>query len=110
MADVFNEREKGEERKYKMDQDLLFKAEARRNKLLGQWLAGEFGMGPAETEEYYKSVIVADLEEPGIDDVIRKIMSDIAEHGAAISEDQIRDKIEELDSVAIAQVRAEQKE
>jgi len=105
MSDVMNDRERGEERKYQMDQDLQFKAEARRNKLLGQWLAGEFGMGPAETDEYAKAVVIADLDEPGIEDVMRKVMADIAEKGSAISEDQIRAKISELDAVAMQQLR-----
>ena len=107
MADVMNDREKGEELKYQMDQELQFKAEARRNKLLGLWLAGEFGMGPAETEEYAKEVGGADLDEPGIEDVMRKVMADIADRGAAVTEDQVRAKIKELDSVAIRQVKDE---
>jgi len=109
MADVLKQREKGEERKYEMDQEMKFKAEVRRNKLLGRWLAGEFGMGPAEIEAYAKEVAVADLDEPGIEDVIAKIMADIAGKGVGITEDQVREKIEELDSVAFAQIRAEQK-
>ena len=107
MSDVMNDRERGEERKYQMAQEMQFKAEARRNKLLGQWLAGEFGMGPAETEEYAKEVVVADLDEPGIEDVMRQVMADIAEKGSAISEDQVRAKIGELDAVAIQQLRDE---
>ena len=107
MADVLDQREKGEERKYQMDQELQFKAEARRNRLLGEWLAGEYGMGPAETEEYAKAVVIADLDEPGIEDVMRKVMADIAEKGTDISEDQVRAKISELDSVAIEQLRTD---
>ena len=90
MSDVMNDRERGEERKYQMDQEMQFKADARRNKLLGQWLAETFGMGPAETEEYAKAVVVADLDEPGIEDVIRKVMADIDERGADFTEDQVR--------------------
>ena len=59
MSDVINDRERGEERKFQMDQETQFKAEARRNKLLGHWLAEAFGMGPAETEEYAKAVVMA---------------------------------------------------
>ncbi len=105
MSDAFNNRERGEERKFQMDQETEFKAEARRNKLLGQWLAGEFGMGPAETDEYAKEVIIADLDEPGIEDVMRKVMADIAEKGSAVTEDQVRAKISELDAVALQQIR-----
>ena len=107
MSDVMNDRERGEELKYQMDQEMQFKAEARRNKLLGHWLAGEFGMGPAETEEYAKAVVMADLDEPGIEDVMRKVMADIAERGSGITEDQVRAKISELDGVAVQQLREE---
>ena len=108
MSDVINKRERGEERKYEMDQEMQFKAEARRNKLLGQWLAGEFGMGPAETEEYAKEVVIADLEEPGVEDVVRKVMTDISKRGIDISDQQLRAKIAELDVVASQQVSEEE--
>ena len=107
MSDVINNRELGEERKYQMDQEMQFKAEARRNKLLGQWLAEAFGMGPAETEEYAKAVVMADLDEPGIEDVVRKVMTDIGERGTDISEDQVRVKISELNGVAVQQLLEE---
>ena len=105
MSNVINERERGEERKFEMDQEMQFKVEARRNKLLGYWLAGEFGMGPAETEEYAKEVIIADLEEPGIEDVVRKIMADISERSIDISVDLVRKKIAELEAEATQQLR-----
>ena len=107
MSDIMNDRQKGEERKYQMDQELEFKAEARRNKLLGQWLAGEFGMGPAETEEYAKEVVIADLDGPGIEDVMRKVMADIEAKGSDVSEDAVRAKISELNAVAIQQIQDE---
>ena len=107
MSDVMNDRERGEERKYQMDQEMLFKAEVRRNKLLGQWLAEAFGMGPAETEEYAKAVVMADLDEPGIEDVMRKVMADINERGTDITEDQVRAKISELNGLAVQQLREE---
>ena len=107
MSDVMNDRERGEERKYQMDQEMQFKVDARRNKLLGQWLAEAFGMGPAETTEYAKAVVMADLDEPGIEDVVRKVMADIDERGTDITEDQVRAKIFELDGVAVEQLREE---
>ena len=107
MADFINDRERGEERKYEMDQEMQFRVEARRNKLLGEWLAGEFSMGPAETEEYVKQVIIADLEEPGTEDVVRKILADIFERGGNISEEKIREKIIEFDIVAARQLHEE---
>ena len=104
MPDVISDRERGEERKYELDQKIQFKAEARRNRLLGEWLALEFGMGPAETDEYAKEVVIADLEEPGIEDVMRKVMGDIANRGVDISEEKVRNKIEELDVIALRQI------
>lgn len=107
MSDAFKDREKGFEAKYKLDQDLAFKAEARRNRLLGEWLAERFGMTSTETADYAKSVVAADFDEPGIEDVVRKVMADIAERGVDISEADVRAKIEELNAVAAQQVRAE---
>ena len=109
MADVISDRERGEERKYGKDQEMQFRVEARRNRLLGQWLASQFGMGPAETEEYAKEVVIADLEEPGIEDLIRKVMGDISERDIDISDKLLREKIAELDLVAIQQLNEENK-
>jgi hypothetical protein len=107
MADSFSKREKGEERKYEMDQQLLFKAESRRNKLLGLWLAEIYGLTGADADAYAKEVVIADLDEPGIEDIMRKVMGDIKERGAPVTEAQVRTKIQELESVAIDQVRSE---
>ncbi len=105
MADGFKEREKGEELRYEMSQELQFKAESRRNRLLGEWLAQKFGMTAVETEIYVREVIVSDLDEPGIEDVIRKVMKDIEEKGAAITEDDLRAQMERLFPVALEQVK-----
>lgn len=107
MADSFSKREKGEERKYELDQQLLFKAESRRNKLLGLWLAEIYGLTGADADTYAKEVVIADLDEPGIEDVMRKVMADIKERSAPVTEAQVRSKMQELESVAIDQVRSE---
>jgi len=107
MADSFEKKERAEEAKYKLDQEMEFKAEMRRNKLLGLWLAEHFGLSGDKADAYAKEVVVADLEEPGIEDIMRKVMADIAARGTDISEQQVRDKIEELLPVAIQQVEAE---
>ena len=107
MADSFSKREKGEERKYEMDQQLLFRAESRRNKLLGLWLAEIFGLTGADADAYAKQVVVADLDEPGIEDVVRKVMADIKIRSAPVSEAQVRSKMQELESVAMDQVKSE---
>jgi len=107
MADSFSKREKGEELKYEMDQEQLFRAESRRNKLLGLWLAEIFGLTGDAAESYAKEVVVADLDEPGHEDVVRKVMKDIGERGASVTEDQVRAKMQDLESVAMDQIKNE---
>jgi len=107
MSDSFSNREKGEERKYEMDQQMLFRAESRRNKLLGLWLAEIFGMTGEDADTYAKQVVVADMDEPGIEDVMRKVMADIKIRTAPVTEAQVRSKIQELESVALDQIKNE---
>ncbi len=105
MADGLNERRKGEEFRFEMNQELQFKAESRRNRLLGEWLAHKFGLPSDEAGAYVKEVIASDLAEPGIEDVIRKVMADIEERGAAITEEDVRAELDRLFPVAMEQVR-----
>ncbi len=107
MSDVFNDRKKSFEAKYKMDEELEFKVGARRNKLLGEWLADKFGMTSDQKVDYARAVVMVDLDEPGIEDVMRKVMADIAEHGVNVSEQDVRAKISELEGVAAEQIRGE---
>lgn len=107
MADAFNDREKGYEAKFQRDEALRFKAESRRNKLLGYWLADKFGMTAAEKEAYAKEVVMADLDQPGIDDVVRKVMKDVQAKGAKITEAEVRRQIESLYVEAMAQIAKE---
>jgi hypothetical protein len=87
--------------------DLEFKANARRNKLLGYWLADEMGLGEAEAEEYAHEVVRTDLEEPGHEDVVRKLMTDIEAKGLNVTESQVRHEIEHLLHVARGQIEDE---
>ena len=101
----FDDREKAFERKYEHDQDLQFKVEVRRNKLLGLWVASELlGLSGAEADAYAKEVISSDFEEPGEDDVVRKIMGDLQEKSVDFSEHRLRHHMEELRAVAKKQV------
>jgi len=109
MADGFKKREKGEERKFEMDQQFLFKAQNRRNKLLGLWLAEIFGITGDAAQAYAKEVVIVDMDEPGDEDVMRKVMADINKHKAPVTEDQVRKKLAELESFAMMQVKAEAK-
>ena len=104
MADIFNEREKGYEAKFKLDQDTEFRIEARRNKLLGLWLAERMGIPASEVDDYAKEVVVADLKEPGIEDVVSKVLKDIADRNSDVTEDQVRAKIVEFQAVATKQI------
>lgn len=99
------ERGEGFEKKFAHDEELKFKAEARRNKLLGQWAAGE--MGHDDPEAYSKEVVMADFEEAGDEDVFRKIRGDFDAKGVSVSDQDIRAKMNELLSVAVEQIQSE---
>ena len=90
---TFNDREKAFEDKYKHDQELQFKVEVRRNKLLGLWLAELLGKAGAEAEAYAKEVISSDFEEPGDADLVRKVLGDFEEAGTEFSEHRLRKKM-----------------
>ena len=106
MADSFNDRKKAAEAKWARDEELRFKVMARRNKLLGLWAAGEKGISGDAANEYAKSVVAADFEEKGDEDVFRKVRGDLA---AAIADGVIRAKREELLVTAHDQITNEKK-
>src|SRR5512132_3151511 len=87
---TFDKREEGFEMQFAHDEELKFKATARRNKLLGLWAAEKLGLSGAEADAYAKEVVVADLEEAGGDDVFRKIRKDFAAKGVVQSDQQIQ--------------------
>ncbi|HMB76682.1 MAG TPA: DUF1476 domain-containing protein [Kiloniellaceae bacterium] len=104
----FDDREKAFERKFEHDQDLQFKVEVRRNKLLGLWVATELlGLSGAEADAYAKEVISSDFEEPGEEDVVRKIMSDLQAKNVDFSEHRLRHHMEDLREVAKKQIMEE---
>lgn len=103
----FDEREKSFERKFAHDEELMFKAQARRNKLLGLWAAELMGLKGDAAADYAKTVVKADLEEPGEDDVFRKIRADFDAKHVDQSDHQIRRRMAELMEEAIAQIKAE---
>ena len=105
MTDLLDDRKKGFEAKFKMDQEMEFKVDARRNKLLGLWLAEKLGLPESDYDAYAKEVVLADLDEPGIEDVVRKVMLDIDTRDANISRDDVLSKIEELQAVAISEIK-----
>ena len=93
------------ENKFAHDEELRFKAEARRNKLLGMWAAEKMGKNEGDAKEYAKEVIRADFEEPGDEDVFRKIRGDFDSAGVDQSDHQIRRTMDELMAEAIEQVQ-----
>ena len=103
----FEERETSFENKFKHDKELEFKATARRNKLLGLWAANLLGIHGADAEAYAKTVIKADLEQPGDQDVVAKLLGDFKERGVDLSEHRLRKQMTELMGAAIAQIKAE---
>ena len=104
---TFNDREKAFEDKYKHDQELQFKVEVRRNKLLGIWVAGLMGLEGADAEAYAKEVVAADFEEPGDADVVRKVLGDLEEKGLEMTEHRLRKQMNALMLEAKQQVMSE---
>lgn len=102
----FDKREEGFEKKFAHDEELKFKAEARRNKLLGLWVAHQLGLSDAAAADYARTVVAADFEAAGHGDVLGKVMRDLEAKGIAITEPQLRAKMDELMAEAIAQVKA----
>jgi len=104
---TFDDREDAYERKFAHDEALKFKAEARRNKLLGLWAAELLGKSGDDAQEYAKEVIRADFEEAGDEDVFRKIRADFDAAGVEQSDHQIRRTMDELLATAVSQVQSE---
>ena len=94
----FDERQKSFEKKFAHDEELQFKINARKNKYLGEWASKILGHNDEKEKEYIQSVIKADFEEAGDQDVFRKIKADLKDHN--ISDDEIRKKMDELNEKA----------
>ena len=99
------DRQEGFEKKFAMDEELKFKAMARRNKLLGLWAAEKLGKTGADADAYAKEVVRADFEEAGDNDVFRKVRADFDAAGVAQSDHQIRGIMDELLATAVEQIR-----
>lgn len=103
----FDDRKRGQEAKFAMNQEADFKVMARRNKLLGLWAAELMGLTDGDAEAYAKTVVLADLEEPGDEDVFRKVRGDFDTKGIARSDTRIREHMAELLPVAREQIAKE---
>lgn len=103
---TFDKREEGFEKKFAHDEELRFKANARRNKLLGQWAAEKLGLAGADADAYAKEVVMSDFEKAGDDDVFQKVRTDLEAKKLGVSDHQIRCTMDELMEQAIAQIKA----
>jgi hypothetical protein len=106
---VFDDREKGFEKKFAHDADLKFKAESRRNKMLAEWAGTKMGMSADEIANYVKEVRRADLQEAGDDDVFRKVRADLDAKGtdiASVTDDELRQAMGEFLAKAVEQIEA----
>ena len=103
---TFDKREEGFEKKFAHDEELRFRANARRNKMLGLWAAGKLGLSGDSAETYAKEVVASDFEEPGDHDVFRKVRKDFDAKGVAASDEDIRQIMNELLAKAVAQLQA----
>ncbi len=93
---TFDNRDKAFENKYAHDKELMFKATARRNKSLGLWAAGLLGKSGDSAEEYAKEVVMADFDEPGDEDVLKKVLADLTAASIAMTHDELRLKMDEM--------------
>lgn len=93
---TFDDREKAHEAKFVRDEEMAFRVTARRNRLLGQWAAARMGLTPEETDSYAKSVVQADFEEVGDEDVIRKLLGDLTAAQIETTDEEIRKALSDL--------------
>lgn len=103
---TFDKREEGFEKQFARDEELRFKANARRNRMLGMWAAEKLGLTGDEAQAYAKEVVAADFEAPGDDDVFRKVRQDFDAKGVAQSDHQIRRTMDELMLQAVAAIKS----
>jgi hypothetical protein len=103
---TFDKREEGFEKKFAHDEELRFKANARRNKMLGLWAAEQLGLSGDAANSYAKDVVLADFEEAGDDDVFKKVRKDLDAKGVALSDQDLRRTMVDLMERAIADIKA----
>ena len=103
---TFDKREEAFEKKFALDQEQKFKAEARRNKLLGLWVAEQLGLSGEAAGTYAREVVAAEFSEGGAAAVVRKVMGDLAAKGSTVTETEVRTQMTEFMALAVAQVKA----
>jgi hypothetical protein len=101
---TFDKRKNEAEARFKHDEELKFKANSRRNKLFGLWAAEQMGLTGASAEVYAKEVVISDFERPGDDDVLEKVLKDLADKGVEASAHRLRKEMDRLMEIAREQV------
>jgi hypothetical protein len=104
---TFDDREKGFERKFALDQEQMFRAHARRDKLFGLWAAGRMGLSGAAAEDYAKGIVSEDIAHPGDKAIAHKVAADLAAKGIKTPEAELSSKLDELFAAAKQQIAAE---
>lgn len=107
MSSGFKKMEEGQDAKLKHDAEVQFRLEARRNKLLGRWVAGCMGLEGDAVEAYAMDVVKEDMKEPGVEDVLAKIRTDLDASGVDIDNAAVVSKLEECERVAFEQLQEE---
>ena len=109
MSDAFQDREKGFERKYQLDQEQAFRAQSRRDKLFGMWVAGLLRKTGDAAEAYAKTVVAANFEKPGDDDMLAKVRKDLSANGVTVADNEISAKLHGFADEAARQIAGEAK-
>ncbi len=109
MSDAFNDREKGFERKFQLDQDQQFRALTRRDRLFGQWIAGHLGITGDAVAAYATSVVESNFEKPGDEDMLDKVRNDLVAKGVSVPDADLKAKLVAFQNEAAAQIVAEKK-
>jgi hypothetical protein len=106
---TFDDREKSYEKKFALDEELKFRSEQRRNKLIGEWAAGKLGLSGEAVQEYVKSVRKADLAAKGDEDVFQKLRKDFNDKAVVVSDAELRKALADFLAKAVADIEAERK-
>lgn len=104
MSQALGDREQAFENKFKHDEELKFKVGARRAKLAGLWIAEVLGLSGQDAQDYAKTMVTADMEKPGHEDLLAKIKSDLENRGIVMAEREVLKKLEELEGIAKKQI------
>jgi hypothetical protein len=104
---TFDDRERGEETRFKHQQELAFKARNRGNKLFGLWIAEQIGLAGDEAQSYAKDVVIADFEAPGDEDIFTKVRADLAAKSVDVSDHLLTKHLQEFRQLAAEQIRSE---